>query len=125
MGNRKVRIYNGPDESTIIGFSAGAIPENAEALPAFLAERDYTHRTYNRSENEKDYAALVAVGNVSLYCVGITPPLQEEHIGDLVTWCRTNVDPYHNSGFLIDNRQSRPYNADTNPHTDGKYIAEW
>lgn len=129
MANRRVRLYEGPgNESTIIGFSASAIPKDPNSLQDFLSERGYETYEYNTHDSEtsdRDRATLRSVGSVSLRHVGVEPPLSHEHIREFADWCADQIDPYHNSGYLVDNRKLSPYDLQTNPHTDGDYLAEW
>lgn len=129
MANRRVRLYEGPGkESTIIGFSASAIPKDPNSLQDFLSERGYETYEYNTDNSEtcnRDLAILKSVGSVSLRHVGVEPPLSDDHIREFADWCASQIDPYHNSGYLVDNRELPPYDLQTNPNTDGVYLAEW
>jgi hypothetical protein len=109
MANRYVRLYNGPEQSNIIGFSMSAIPEQSADLEGYLAEKGYeTHRYewFGEEANPKDEEVIKKLGGVSFMYLGVQPPLKDEHIQEFAGWCRNNVDPYHNSGLLIDNRNT-------------------
>lgn len=138
MANRRVRLYEGPENSTIIGFSAGAIPSDKNSLHSFFNENGYEAHEYNESRYElhtdknseeinkvADRETIRALGSVSCWHIGIQPPLKDEHLPDFIGWCRTHVDTYHNSGFLIDNRVIPPYTPQSILPSDGIRLAEW
>ena len=125
MANRYVRLYNGPEQSTIIGFSASAVPDQQANVDGFFEERGYeTHHfeRYGEEVTEEDKAVLRNLGGVSFMYLGIKPPLADTHIDEFVGWCRQNVDPYHNSGLLIDNRDDP---SPISPFSVHNIVAEW
>jgi hypothetical protein len=86
-----------------------AIPEQSADLEGYLAEKGYeTHRYewFGEEANPKDEEVIKKLGGVSFMYLGVQPPLKDEHIQEFAGWCRNNVDPYHNSGLLIDNRNT-------------------
>lgn len=109
MANRYVRLYNGPEQSNIIGFSMSAIPDKSADLEGYLAEKGYNTHRYdwlNEEPDPKDEEVIRKLGGVSFMYLGVRPPLKDEHIKEFAGWCRDHVDPYHNSGLLIDNRDT-------------------
>lgn len=130
MGNRRVRIYRGETAaSNIIGFSASAVPEK-DSLETFLLEHEYRHQELQTDNLEQpEYTQRIqqllgSIGCVSFRPIQIEPPLRDKDIPALAAWCAENIDPSHNSGYLIDNRVQPPM-SETNLSTDGVYLAKW
>lgn len=124
MANRYVRMYSGPEKSTMIGFSAGAIPDNEAGLHQFFQDRGYETHQYERHGEvvpERDKQVLEQLGGVSFMYLGIKPPIAEKHVDEFAGWCKQNVDPYHNSGLLLDNRGD----TEVAPFSTRNIIAEW
>lgn len=129
MANRRVRIYKGEHKNAnIIGFSASAASID-EPIEAFLDEHGYTYERLpyecdDKAQAERRQRLLHSIGSVSFAHLQMEPPLQDRDIPALVDWCKTNIDTYHNSGYLVDNREIPPY-SEKSPKSDGAYLAEW
>lgn len=124
MASRYVRIYNGPEHSSVIGFSASAAYDAREAdFSGFMQDRDYKVHEYDTADPEsKDTEVIRGLGGVSVAYYGIEPPLRDRDIPLLAYWCRGHIDPYHNSAYLVDNRNtSLPMTI----LSQGETLAEW
>lgn len=130
MANRYVRIHNKPEgfgePASMIGFSMSAVPAR-EDLPYyagyFTAHGQSVRAVSHAKDNENDIAVLEELGGVSPYYLEIKPPLQEGQLAHLGRLCSALVDPSHNTGYLIDNRETelplRPFD------TRGEVVASW
>lgn len=123
MTNRYVRVYQGPENTNIIGFSASASPEASDGFEQFLEDREYQIKKYEHNTDEFN-SVVRKLGGVSYTYYGIEPPLKAEDEKDLARWCAKHVDTMHNYGFLIDNRLTtetfKPFHD-----RDQRIIAEW
>lgn len=127
MANRYVRLYNGPEQSNIIGFSMSAVPDKSSDLEGFLSHKGYEVHEYNCWGNEADphdAEVIQKLGGVSFAYLGVQPPLKDEHIKGLGVWCSEHIDPYHNSGLLIDNRDT-PSPIEPFDYMPQDVIARW
>lgn len=127
MANRYVRLYNGPEQTNIIGFSMSAVPEQSADLEGYLSERGYETHEYDwlgEDANPRDKEVIKKLGGVSFMYLGVQPPLKDEHIQEFAGWCRAHVDPYHNSGLLIDDRNT-PSPIEPFSYSRRDVIAEW
>lgn len=106
MGVRRVRVYQGPENMNLIGFSASAVPSPEDGFENFMETKGYT---VERLTNDKErYDTVVrSLGGVSAAYFGIEPPLRDEDTGELVRWCRDNIDTSHDGGTVIDNRMTQ------------------
>lgn len=98
MAYGRVRIYEGPGETNIIGFSPSAIPEAPADAKGFFENRGY------ETANVTDTAVISKLAGASFAHIGIEPPLKPEDAQAFGEWCSDNIDLGHNSGLLIDNR---------------------
>lgn len=123
MANRYVRIYQGPENTNVIGFSASAVPETSDNFEGFLEGRGYEVKKYTW-DAEDDLRVIHKIGGVSCAYYGIEPPLRSEDEHPLAEWCADNIYTGHNSGFLIDNRET-PGPLKAFHYTDQRMIARW
>lgn len=130
MKNREVRLYTHEDQSTIVGFNASATVEDQESIHEFFSilghtSRDMLTRHSEGFENSRDKKIFNSLGSVSVRHVEVRPPLKDDEIPEFAGWCKSNVDPYNESGYLIDNRVRPPLNSKIYPHLDGDMLARW
>ena len=126
MANRYVRIYNGPEQSNIIGFSMSARPES-ESFNEFMSERGYEVEPYDwlgEETNPRHREAINKIGGVSLHYFGIEPPLSDEHTQEFAVWCSDTISTGYNKGFLIDNRNT-PAPIEPYSKSHDNIIAHW
>ena len=123
MANRYVRIYNGPENMNVVGFSASAVPEKSDGFEPFMAEKGYTAERLDW-DTERHAAIIRQLGGVSSVYYGIEPPLKDEDQRELAEWCAEHVDTSHNNGFLIDNRMT-PGPLEPFHNRDQEIIAKW
>jgi hypothetical protein len=105
MGNRYVRVYNSPENSNVIGFSASASPMPHDNFEGFLTELGYETEKYE-GDIERHHNIIKSLGGVSTSYYGIEPPLKDEHIPQLAEWCKEHVYIGNNYGFIIDDRST-------------------
>jgi len=127
MANRYVRLYNGPEQSNIIGFSMSAVPDKEADIEGFLSSKGYEvheYKDWGEDADPHDDEVIKKLGGVSCVYFGIRPPLKDEHVKEFSAWCAKHVDPYHNSGLLIDNRET-PSPIQPFGYSSQDLIAEW
>lgn len=133
MANPRVRIYRGGIEgepSNIIGFSASALIDR-DILDEFCDQNGLegrclaiTSETDDLAEqDQRDQRVLHELGGCSWFYYEVIPPLSDEMINELEGVCIRNIDPGHNTGYLIDNRNDEsPFES----YDDrGEVIAQW
>jgi len=127
MANRYVRIYEGPENTNVIGFSASAVPEERDHFEDFMGEIGYETERYmlgGENANPEHTATIQKLGGVSMAYFGIEPPLRTEDELRVVEWMADHVYTSHNAGYLIDNRMTpSPLRAFHN--TDQRIIGRW
>lgn len=125
MANRYVRLYEGPENSSIIGFSPSAIPDNYERFQRFFNDRGYDTHDYDwlgKESDKSDQEVIQKLGGVSFHYLGVRPPMSEQHINEFASWCTQNIDPGRNTGLLVDNRESQ---MPLEPYSGGEVITSW
>jgi hypothetical protein len=126
MASRYVRIYKGPENMNVVGFSASAAPEESDDFEGFMTSLTYSIERLDRGDeaSERHIAILNKLGGVSSAYYGIEPPLREEDELKLYEWCAEHVYTSHNYGFLIDNRETKtPLQAFHD--SDQRIIGSW
>lgn len=123
MSSRYVRVYQGPENTNVIGFSASAIPEESDGFEEFLNEKGYEVKKYDH-DSDKFETVIRKLGGVSYAYYGIEPPLKPEDERDLARWCAAHVRTNYNYGFLIDNRMTKGELRAFHDR-DQRIIAEW
>jgi hypothetical protein len=86
-----------------------AVPDKSSDIEGFLSRKGYEVHEYERWGEEAsphDVEVIRKLGGVSFAYLGVQPPLKDEHVKELGIWCAEHIDPYHNSGLLIDNREA-------------------
>lgn len=108
----KIRLFNGPENTNTIGFTETSLPYGTEYLEPFLVEHGYTMRTYDHPMspdigNHVDTLKQLGIGVMK--CVGVEPPLSDDHVNKLAEWCAQYTPlEYGDVGALIDNRERAP-----------------
>ena len=128
MANRYVRIYTKPanlgEPGSILGFSMSASlgAEEFEAFDDYFTSQGRQIRELDY-RNTKDQELMRMLGGVSAQYFEVQPPISDEQVSILGQLCASYIDPSHNSGFLIDNRDTPGPLAPFDPR--GALVAQW